>query len=223
MILNIVIISHNQEKFLERFPIEITKKCLFVLDRCSDNSEEICKKNSYKYIKNQQGFGFLAGFARQMGVDFFGTGEPIFFLDGDKIPNGDLQKIENLLKDGFDCVLLGVKDDPRKYEKNIELVHDKTNPHNGVYSCGIVLSPRLMGLCSETSSKGRVWHEDFDGRWGEEDRWIGDVAIFNDLKICFSDDVVLSGVIGGMEGHEDDFVVNTMKRLELRKRLGFEF
>ena len=59
--------------------------------------------------------------------------------------------------------------------------------------------------------------------WGEEDRWIGDVAIYNDMKIVFSDVVVLSGKIGGMSGKEDQLGKNILKRLALRRKLGYVF
>lgn len=135
---------------------------------------------------------------------------------------GDLIQLEILSKN-CDCVLLGTESDERKCERNTILTFDKRNPHNYVYSCGIVLSSKLMNMCSEFSCVGRVWHEDFDGCWGEEDRWIGDVAIYNDMEIVFSDVVVLSGKIGGMSGKEDQLGKNILKRLALRRKLGYVF
>ena len=221
--MKIVIISHNQETFLlDMYKTVNEFDYVFVLDRCSDNSVQICEQNNINYITNQKGTGFLAGYSRQLGVKHFGTNEDILFLDGDKIPMGDLVQLEMLSK-SYDCVLLETKLDDRKYERNTILVFDKANPHNCVYSCGIVLSSNLMNECSKFSCCGRVWHEDFDGYWGEEDRWIGDVAIYNDMKIVFSDVVVLSGKIGGMDGKEDQLGKNVLKRLALRRKLGYVF
>ena len=50
---------------------------------------------------------------RDIGALAF-AGEDILFLDGDKIPQGDLRAVENA---PFDCVLLGVQNDDSKMYK----------------------------------------------------------------------------------------------------------
>lgn len=219
----VVIISKDQSHHIINMRNKIKTQYMFVLDRCIDNSKQICIDNNINYITNELGIGFMAGHARQLGIDYFGVDEYILFLDGDKIPHGNLSIIEDYIEMGVDCVLFGVSDDPRGYPKNEILKMDKNNPHNGVYSCGILLSPRAMRICQSTSNLGRVWHEDFDGRWGDEDRWIGDILIYNDMSIMYSDKIILDGSIGGMSLHIEDFMVNTMKRMNLRKKIGYLF
>lgn len=223
--LKLVIISQNQSSHLINHFNKLklyNYEYLFVLDRCNDDSEYICKSLGVNYINNYYGHNFMAGYARQLGVNYFGMNNPILFLDGDKSINGDLNIIEHLLINN-DCVLIGVDNDPRKLPSNSNIYHNKENPHNFVYSCGIALSPYAMQLCANTSKQGRVWHENFDGRWGDEDRWIGDVLIYNDLNIYYTTDLYLSGYLGGSNNHVNDLCINSMIRLNLRKQLGYEF
>lgn len=224
--MKIVIITQNQENFLLGMYNAVKSfKYVFVLDRCVDNSESICIENGITYIKNDKGDGFLAGYARQLGVNFFGSDDYILFLDGDKIPKGDLGKIYNYIDANIDCLLFKTIGDTRTFGSDILLKFPKENPHNTIYSCGVMLSPKLMKKCIEYSTCGRVWNEIFDGKWGEEDRFIGDVAIFHDMNIMCSSCVVLTTEITGIKDTNRLFELgqNTIKRLFLRKKIGYPF
>ena len=105
--MKVVVITRDQ-------PLEIPKfeECLkgfdhiYVIDRPS-----VEYPAGIPAIYNFSGDGFLAGRMRDLGALSF-AGEDILFLDGDKVPQGDLSAVENA---PFDCVLLGVQNDKREY------------------------------------------------------------------------------------------------------------
>ena len=58
--MKIVIISHDQDTYLlDMYNAVKEFDYVFVLDRCSDNSVQICEQNNINYITNQKGTGFL--------------------------------------------------------------------------------------------------------------------------------------------------------------------
>lgn len=188
---------------------------VLVMDRC-DYGPQPCR-----CIKNTIGSGHMAGFARDLGAGLHDSTKPILFLDGDKIPIGDVNYLESL---DFDCILLGVNNDPREWINGGEGVipwvskGDLMDPHNGVYSCGIYLTPKAMQIARDNCN-GRIFHEIFDGNWGEEDRYLGDVLAKNGCSIGYTSKIKLTGsltpsIIGNKKMGE-----NWMKRLKLSNRI----
>jgi len=103
---------HNQEEnlqsILDAYSSQsfIPDSFVFVLDRCSDNSENILKKfsenHNTKIIQNTFGKGFMSGYCRDLGTNAIqkeNINANILFLDGDCIPTHDLfLEVSNILK-----------------------------------------------------------------------------------------------------------------------------
>lgn len=226
--MNIVVINKNQEDKINLMEEKIHDfNHVFCFDRYKP-------KTDVPTVYNTEGKGFLAGKCRDIGAEYFNYSGNFLFLDGDKIPVGDLNYIENLNKD---CVLLGVgKNDHRRFmqqdnitkEYNFDEGFDYKNPLNFVYSCGIYLSQKAVDLMREVNG-GRIFHPCFDGVWGDEDRWIGDVLGFYKIPIFYTTKVILSGNITSTR--DDPFSekamnlhINMLKRIHLRQeKFGLPF
>ena len=169
-------------------------------------------------IVNRTGHGFLAGRMRDLGALAF-CGEDILFLDGDKVPLGNLRSVE---ESPYDCVLLGVHGDGRAYFDGT--THQVKLPPiqyqgNGCYTCGILYRARLIELFRRYND-GRIFHPCFDGIWGEEDTWNGDIMNYENVKVGVVADCYLTGSIGGLTDPKlPQLAENFLKRLSLRKRL----
>ena len=76
---------------------------------------------------------------------------------------------------------------------------------------------------------GRIFHPCFDGTWGDEDRWIGDVLGFYKIPIFYTTKVTLAGHITStrddpMSEKAQNLHINMMKRIHLRQeKLGLQF
>ena len=214
--MKVVVITRNQ-------PLEIPKfeECLKGFDRLY-----VIDRPSVEYpagipaIYNFSGDGFLAGRMRDIGALAF-AGEDILFLDGDKVPIGDLSAVENA---PFDCVLLGVQNEKRKYFDGT--THQITLPDihyqgNGCYTCGILYRSSVISTFRKYN-EGRIFHPTFDGTWGEEDTWNGDIMNHEKISIGVVSDCLLSGTIGGWENPKlPQLVSNFVKRLALREKFKF--
>lgn len=219
--MHIVVISHNQNEFV--FPMLSAlrpSEPLFVFDRCTP----VKLPNR---IVNSSGEGFLAGRMRDLGAN--GLDDDILFLDGDKIPQGDIVADIEKLKDKYDCICYGIAPENehsefRGFMKNIDadglvcFQERKTNLAYGCYSCG-------MWICKDAIRKirdlngGRIFHPDFDGRWGDEDNFLADELNYLGFRIGYSTHVRLSGDFSDCRDKMDIYVENFAKRMMLRKNL----
>ena len=193
---------------------------IFVFDRC----EPVKNVN---YILNREGDGFLAGKCRDLGAA--GIDDDILFLDGDKIPMGDIVKdIENL-KSKYDCICYGLEpeyenSELRYFMHNIDsdgiLPFQSENKQfaYGCYSCGIWLSKEAIHKLRELNN-GRIFHSAFDGTWGDEDNFVGDELYYSGFRIGYSTHVRLIGVFSDYRTKLMDLVRNFHKRIDLRKEL----
>ena len=214
--MKVVVITRDQ-------PLEIPKfeECLkdfdhvYVVDRPT-----IKYPSGIPAIYNYNGDGFLAGRMRDLGALSF-AGEDILFLDGDKIPQGNLRSVES---SPFDCVLLGVQHDKREYFDGT--THSITLPDirlqaNGCYTCGILYRAELIKTFRKYN-EDRIFHPIFDGTWGEEDTWNGDIMNHEKVSIGVVHDVILTGTIGGWSNPKlPQLVSNFVKRIELRNKYNF--
>lgn len=189
--MRVVVIAQNQRESLAHMRLALSgHSVVYVLDRCVDGSAYVL--NGETYIENDVGDGHLAGMMRDIGAAHLGYDSDILFLDGDKVPSGDIDILPNL---GFDCVLMGVKNDRRGFGDGLIpwlVKGDYIDPYNGVYSCGMWLSKKaidvLRGECN-----GRIFSAEFDGHWGEEDRYAGDLLAKHGLSIGYTTKIILSG------------------------------
>lgn len=226
--MNIVVINRNQESKIDLMENKIHDyNHVFCFDRYHPVTD-------VPAVYNETGTGFLAGKCRDIGAAYFNYAGDILFLDGDKVPVGDLSIIPEI---GADCVMLGVgKNDHREFmrqenvtkEYNWDEGFDYNNPLNFVYSCGIYLSQKAIKIMREING-GRIFHPVFDGIWGDEDRWIGDVLGYNKIPIFYTTKVVLEGTITStrddpMSEKAQNLHINMLNRIHLRQeKLGLPF
>lgn len=214
--LNVVVISQNQREHINPMLRALSgNNVCYVLDRCTDGSENELKNTMH--IVNDSGQGFLAGKMRDLGAWCFGYKGPILLLDGDKTPLGPLPDFEAL---GFDCVMLGVENDPRGLPDG---QHSLNKIYNSVYSCGIWINQKVIDKAREICD-GRIFHAAFDGNWGDEDRFLGNIIRHYGFTVGYCSNPKLSGTITGIDENTSDskmqgFAKNFYTRLQLIKEL----
>lgn len=210
---------------------------LFVFDRC-----EIPQDFNGEYkTTNLSGNKFMAGYTRDIGAE--GIDDDILFLDQDKVPTENPEKLINELRWYYDCIIFYLKEnDPRllhtKWHQNgtaeryiIEppkphdyipwLYYDE--PKNGVYTAGIWLSKKVLPEIRELN-QGRIFNPNFDGNWGEEDRFLGDELVALGYRIGYIRDIRLQhSNVTNASTRMDEFSLNFALRLQLRKMLSSEF
>lgn len=222
--MQIVIISHNQvhDITLMLETLAIDNDIVYVLDRCDDGSNDYNFPYGVNVIKNNAGKGFLAGKMRDLGASRLDSSKPILFLDGDKIPSGDIRCLERF---EYDAICLGINNDAREWINTGNgiipwLVEgDLINPYNYVYSCGIYLTPKAMAVAKSRSKESRIFHEAFDGFWGEEDRYLGDVLAEAGCTIGYTSCVKLRGNITQGSEATNKMARNYMIRMKLSGRI----
>lgn len=225
--MKIVVISHNQESYLPLMEDKLSSyDHIIVVDRPS-----VQFQLTPNMIVNTKGKGFLAGKMRDIGAAEFGN-DDILFLDGDKIPLGDIPNIDSTK---YDCVIFPCEEqeDIRKsvFKDEFGIIEPDTNPisnfANVFYTCGIFYSKRLIKRFRELN-EGRIFHPAFDGHWGEEDRWNGDIINFEQFNAAYSQQMKLSGTLGychldtvhkeqGSGNTLEDFSINMYTRVNLRR------
>lgn len=219
--MKIVVISRNQVEYVQPMKAALSINPLFVFDRTPNHPIDV------DFIENTQGEGFLAGRMRDMGAELF-PDEDILFLDGDKIPQGDIVADIERLKDKYDCITYGI--DPELEDRYVrshmkEIDSDGILPSHlnnslltcGCYSCGMWLSAEAIKKLKELND-GRIFHSMFDGNWGDEDNFLGDQLKYLGMRVGYSTHVRLSGEFSKFEGER---VLIYAKSLE--KRLNFLF
>jgi hypothetical protein len=207
---------------------------LFVFDRCQIPNDFTgdCKQTNL----NVPDSVFMAGYSRDIGAE--GIDDDILFLDQDKVPTENPENNINELKDKYDCIIFYLKEnDPRLlhivWEDNKPVRHiieppkehdfipwdNYAEPRNGVYTAGIWLSKKVLPEIRELN-QGRIFNSNFDGNWGEEDRFLGDELAILGYRIGYIRDIRLqySGVSNSMD-KLNEFSINFRKRLQLRKML----
>lgn len=213
-----VVISKDQSKYIPYFEKSLKNiEHIYVIDR---PTEEYPKNIPTLY--NYEGTGFLAGKMRDLGANYFNYDSDILFLDGDKYPiKGNLEKLDKI--EG-DIIMLPILNDKRIIFNNLQenntkeyIIKDKTNPQNFVYSCGILLRKRFIDYVRKINNDGRIFKEIFDGNFGEEDRFLGDiVSCTENFKIVITNTIILNGEFNGLKDREDSFLINFNKRLKLK-------
>lgn len=214
---SVVVITKDQPEYIPAFE-EVLRDYnhVYVIDRPT-----VEYPINIPCIVNYYGEGFLAGRMRDIGASCFYDSDILFF-DGDKVPQGDLKSLDAL---PYDCVLLGTKNDTRDFFDGTTHAVELLNPYmqyNGVYSCGILLRKNVISRLREVNG-GRIFNPVFDGHWGEEDTWNGDIIFHDKFTVGCTSDVVLSGVVEGItknnEWKANELAINFLKRLQLRTQI----
>jgi len=232
--MKIVIISKDQPKFIDAIEEKVSNfDHIFVIDR--PTVEYRIPKNS---IMNFAGEGFLAGRMRDMGASLFGN-DDILFLDGDKAPIGeDLSFLDTL---PYDCIVLPCENDRYRdegyFKEEVGAIPNNndynTNFKNPFFTCGILYRKKLVEKLREING-GRIFNSVFDGNWGEEDRWNGDIINFLGFSAGYTTKIKLSGIVDGCDlenciaaknvtDRHVQYAINSMKRMNLRKKYFGDF
>lgn len=223
MKIRLVIVSQNQSSYIPLIvnKTSIIKDRVFVLDRCTDNSIEVCKSLGVNYITTTDDLqGFQAGYARNLGVkDYSGD---VIFIDGDRIPTipFDSDLLTNLQK--YDTCLFPVQSDIRHTHHHTEF---RDNPKYGLmandfYSCGLYLSSKAIQSLQDF--QGFIFDPEFNGRWGDEDAMLGDVCYDRGLSCgLVPTHYCLSGDFNGLDKKvkTDDYAKQCRLRFFKRMKL----
>lgn len=218
--MKIVVISKDQPEFVDELVSTFDSDYIIVKDRCV-----LDYPVGYNYITNTTGTGFLAGYCRDLGAKEFD--DDILFLDGDKIPDITEKQLSYVSTIGFECVLLGLGlNDFRKFMTCGEgRIPDYSicSINNEVYSCGIYLSKRAISEVKKLNN-GRIFNSEFDGNWGEEDRYLGDQLSYLNIPIGYTSKITLSNKITDLSTTKDEirkneYKINHLKRLKLYRDL----
>lgn len=219
--MHIVVINRNQQEYVG--PMRealIPHEPLFVFDRC----EPVTGVN---FKVNSEGEGFLAGRMRDIGAD--GIDDEILFLDGDKVPMGDIVADIERLKNKYDCICYGVAPEYEHSELRQFMQAEDTDgivPFQarmrpfayGCYTCGMWVSRDAVRKLRELNG-GRIFHPIFDGNWGDEDNFLADELYYSGFKIGYSTHVRLSGKFSDWTKRAVELSVNFINRIKLRKRM----
>lgn len=185
---------------------------VFVLDRCSDESEEILKtfslNNETIIIKNENGSNFLAGYCRDLGLSE--TRGDVLFLDGDCVPSlHTFKEVSESLSHDEPVISIikrinekedgsGFHPDAREstpwykgwiFNEDNNLVEHKELARLRMltWSCSLGINRAAIHRIKEINRYvglgDRLFPSVFDGKWGGEDDHIGHVAMFDDMKM----------------------------------------
>lgn len=219
--MHIVVINRGQQEYVKPMQEALAPHVpLFVFDRCSP-VEGCC------HITNTEGEGFLAGKMRDLGAA--GVDDDILFLDGDKVPDGDIVSNINALSPKYGCICYGIRGDLENSEYRGFMKADGTDGivpwqasgfpfASGCYSCGMWICRDGIRKLRELNG-GRIFHPSFDGTWGDEDNFIADELHYSGFRIGYSTHVRLSGEFSDCRPKMDGYIKNFIKRIHLRKEL----
>lgn len=182
--MNIVIISHNQKQYIEEFRNVLQEffqnsPRIFVFDRCKEGAKE-AERLGENFILNTFGSGFMAGYCRDLGLKTLGNDDTMF-LDGDRIPVGLTEDLTKKALELYDITLLRSQYEIRSglFRRDEFAVNHlfKRYSYNCVYSCGMVLRKEIIIKVKELQND-RLFHQTFDGAFGEEDTFLGSVIYY---------------------------------------------
>lgn len=216
---NTITIIHNQSKnlpdILQAYSSQSYKPeiFVFVLDRCSDTSEEIinefAKTNTVDIIINNDGDGFMAGYCRDLAWEKHNK-YPAIFLDGDCSPSPYLFEefakafyINNngivIASRNLETEFGGIEEDSRV---SIPWLRDKIFSKDGnmiitnrglskpgmiIWSCCLGITPNaainIINVNYDITRKKRIFSPTCDGLYGGEDTIVGLISMFLDMSI----------------------------------------
>lgn len=218
-----VVINRNQQEFVAPMRASLSPlEPVFVFDRCEP-------VDGCVHVVNRDGEGFLAGRMRDLGAE--GIDDDILFLDGDKVPMGDIVADIESLKGLYDCICYGI--DGSLEHSRLRSFMREDGRHGivdwqargfpyayGCYSCGLWVCRDAVRKLRELNG-GRIFHPAFDGTWGDEDNFLADELGYSGFRIGYSTRVRLAGSFGSCDDKQkfDGYTANFIKRIGLRRNL----
>lgn len=221
---NIIIVSKDQQQYIEEMR-DILNTCLpnfkrvFAFDRCIEGAKK-AEELGEKFVLNEFGSGFMAGYTRDVGLNALEVDDTLF-LDGDRIPIG---LNETLISQAlnYDICLLKIENDCRPiFEKQFIANPVFHKYHNSVYTCGFVIKKEMI-LKIKALQEQRLFNSCFDGHYGEEDEFLGNL-IFSLGGTCglFPKTVYLKGKFRDVYSFRKDsrFIEQCSKRRKLFEQI----
>ena len=213
--MELVIIGHNEGKHIEQmYGRTFGLKKNWVLDRCTDSSEQKLKDLGETYLKTDNALvGRQTSYARNLGLKQCNKKSDVLFLDGDRYPiMGDLRDLE---KSETDITLLRLEED---FRNNIETQKRYGTVESGFFSCGIFF--RRDAINKIVDFQGSLFNVDLQTKWGIEDTSLGDVCYHLGLSVSLNEVIRLRGKFEKI--YLDDF--DTMReRFRFREKLNVKW
>lgn len=224
--LDIVIISKNQKQAIEKMLKVLTfdlPNCnrIFVLDRCTDGSKEFLESQNEFFIERHDAEGFCAGSARNLGLKYTNPEHDVLFLDGDRIPhNLNYERIAQMLY-YFNISMIKNEKDTRNWFVNVPSINTQyRNYNNNVWSSAILLRRTAINEISNIVGNGNIFDTIFDGNWGCEDEYLGDVAYsLGMISGGFPSHIYVEGTTTPSTNSSDEYRNQVEKRNKLRSNL----
>jgi hypothetical protein len=162
---------------------------IWVLDRCSDNSENTLNELGERYIKTDASLiGRQTSYCRNLGLAHCHNDADILFLDGDRfVASGNLATLTSWDKD---IALLTLEDDYRNSFTDYGEHYGQV--FNCFFSCGIFFKRSAINKILDFQN-GEFFRTDLQQDWGIEDTYLGDVAFHLQLSADIYKDAVLNG------------------------------
>ena len=197
---NIVIIGQNESLYIEPM-LESLKKFfgdsrrIWVLDRCTDNSEKKLKRYKEEYhITPSNLIGRQTSFARNYGLMFSNPKADIVFLDGDRfiLQSGNLRDWKKDI--ALFTLEIDYRNNPRHEDGTLVGYNEELYgfPVNMFYSCGLYMKRKAIDKVTEFQN-GELFSTEVQGQWGTEDLYLGDVCYHLGLSCDIHPDIRLSG------------------------------
>ena len=214
--MNIVIIGQNEGQHIKSMLTFLQRdlsghKRIWVLDRCTDDSEHILQEAGEFIVKTPDYLkGRQTSYARNLGLKYTDPSEDVLFLDGDRYVTAGV--LYNLTFAFNDVTLLMLEEDHRH---NVTYSKLYGEVHNGFYSCGIMFKRKAINALL-TFQNGWLFREDIQQEWGIEDVYLGDVCYHLGLSCDLYSNVSLRG---GFDKTNIDDISTMEKRFLLRDKL----
>lgn len=224
--IDIVIISKNQlqsiQKMLFKLRLDIpSANRIFVLDRCTDGTKEFLESCGEKYVERVDATGFCAGTARNLGLKHTNPNNDVLFLDGDRIPhNLTFERIIQMLY-YFNISMIKNENDNRHWFVNVPSINTQLNQfNNNVWSSAILFRRSAINTISEVVGDNNLFDPIFDGHWGCEDEYIGDLAKhFGMLVGGFPSFIYVDGNTTNSNSTDPNYIKQVEKRKQLIGKL----
>ena len=173
--MEIVIIGQNEGEHIQCMYNSLKAypyRRIWVLDRCTDNSEELLRTLGEEFIKTPDELeGRKTSFARNLGLKACSSTADVLFLDGDRYPvSGSICELEEWKED---IALLTLSEDFRNNVTDYSVHYGAVM--NGFYSCGLFMRRSAIDKVMEFQ-QGELFSTSMQNVWGIEDTYLGDVC-----------------------------------------------
>lgn len=214
--MQVIIIGQNEGKHARQMfdSLPCLTDTIYIVDRCTDNTVNICKEYGVKYAETPQDWqGRKTSSARNLGLSFCKPDSDVLFLDGDRyVTQGDLSELQNAKSD---IVCLSLENDFRTAE-NFRLNYGRVL--SGFFSCGMFF--KRSAIQRIIDSQGELFPTCVEDVWGIEDTCLGDITYHLGLSAELNESIRLRGRFERLEVENLD-VIET--RLRFREFLNVKW